>query len=299
MKRNVVALGASVLALALGAGPAQAAPGATQSVNDTTGAAQVGAVAVNAPVRVASDGDSQPVNAAAAAPQTTSDSTGGAQVSSVGADAPVRVLSHGNDAAPADSGSSSAAADQTTAGSSGTAQVGSPSVSAPVRVASDGDNSASESAGASAGPQAVGNSGAAAQVGSPTLFAPVRVLSADQASGGTGPGLAGEVADLVATIAGDRTPGRASGTPSEQPGAPTPGESRGLVDGSSPDTQPAVNLESGGAPDDGGPGSEAGDVSSLGVAAAGTLPLTGGGFVAVVGMGLSLLLSGAALRRTA
>ena len=71
MKRSVLALGASVLALALGAGPAQAAPGATQSVDDTTGAAQVGAVAVNAPVRVASDGDSQSAGAAAAAPQTT------------------------------------------------------------------------------------------------------------------------------------------------------------------------------------------------------------------------------------
>jgi hypothetical protein len=73
MKRSVVALGASVLALALGAGPAEAVPGATQSVEDTTGAAQVGEVAVSAPVRVASDGDSQSAGVAAAAPQTTSD----------------------------------------------------------------------------------------------------------------------------------------------------------------------------------------------------------------------------------
>ena len=57
MRRSAIALGASVLALALTAGPAVAEPGVAQTVDDTAGAAQVGAVAVNAPVRVASDGN--------------------------------------------------------------------------------------------------------------------------------------------------------------------------------------------------------------------------------------------------
>ena len=77
MKRSALALGASVLALALTAGPAAAEPGAGQTVDDTTGAAQVGAVAVDAPVRVASDGDSTTAGASAGGPQTTGDSTGG------------------------------------------------------------------------------------------------------------------------------------------------------------------------------------------------------------------------------
>src|SRR3954447_21759253 len=100
MRRTVLALGASTLALALGAGPAQAAPDAIQSVNDSTGAAQVGAVTVDTPIRVASDGDSQPAGATVAGPQTTTDSTGAAQVSSVDASAPVRVLSDGDGSAP-------------------------------------------------------------------------------------------------------------------------------------------------------------------------------------------------------
>jgi len=57
MRRSAFALGASVLALALTAGPAAADPTPGQTVTDTTGAVQVGAAAVNAPVRVASDGD--------------------------------------------------------------------------------------------------------------------------------------------------------------------------------------------------------------------------------------------------
>jgi hypothetical protein len=59
-----------------------------------------------------------------------------------------------------------------------------------------------------------------------------------------------------------------------------------------------VNLYSGGAPlpGDGGAGSDVGDVSTLG-AAGGALPLTGAGLVALIGMGLSLLSSGAVLRR--
>jgi hypothetical protein len=288
MKRNAVALGASVLALALGAGPAQAAPGATQSVDDTTGAAQVGAVAVNAPVRVASDGDDQAAGATTAGPQTTADSTGGAQVSSVAASAPVRVLSDGDDPAPASGhGSAASGADQSTDDSAAGAQVGSPGVDAPVRVASDGGAAGApgDTAGTAAGPQTVRDTSGAAQVGSPRAFAPVRVLSGDQ-SGGDDSTVEAIASELVGDDAGDA-------------GRSTPQETRGLRDDSEPYARPVVDLAPGGGADDlgdGGSGSEVGDVSTAG-ADAGTLPLTGTGLAALVGMGMSLLSGGAALRR--
>jgi hypothetical protein len=354
MKRSAIALGASALVLALGAGPAQADPEATQSVADTTGAAQVGAVAVNAPVRVASDGDSQSAGVTTAAPQTTTDSTGGTQVSSVGANAPVRVLSDGDD----DSGSAGAAAsggsgDQSTGDSRASAQVGSPAANAPVRVASDGDNTSSgDPAGASApqqstgdssgaaqvgspafaapvrvasdgdtttddgpaasgGQQTAGDSSGAAQVGSPRLFAPIRVFSGGQApdEGDTGSGAGGDVDELIGELeaalmggdqpGGDDTVGRVAsvgGGPARGRTWPSPDEIRRLADGSDPDPIPVFNLQSGGAPTDGGAGSEVGDVSALG-AAGGDLPLTGAGVVALIGLGLSLLSGGAGLRR--
>ena len=65
MNRSFFALGAATAALALTAGPAWAAPTATQSVNDSILAAQVGSVQVNAPVRVLSDGDNAAPGAAA------------------------------------------------------------------------------------------------------------------------------------------------------------------------------------------------------------------------------------------
>src|SRR5215208_3287710 len=103
MKRSALALGASVLALALTAGPAAAEPGVGQTVDDSTAGAQVGAVSVDAPVRVASDGDSSTAGASAGGAQTTGESTGAVQVTSVDANAPVRVLSDGNDAEAAGS----------------------------------------------------------------------------------------------------------------------------------------------------------------------------------------------------
>ena len=309
MKRSALALGASVVALALGAGPAQAAPEATQSVDDTTGAAQVGAVAVNAPVRVASDGDSQAAGAATAAPQTTSDSSGGAQVSSVDANAPVRVLSDGDDSGSAGSGAGSAG-DQSTGESQGSAQVGSPGVNAPVRVASDGDSAAAEASAATTdGSQTVGDSSGAAQVGSPRLFAPVTVLGDAQSPGSGGSDVADEVGELLGTLPGDEPGGAGSSTigtiaslvfgGAAGAGSPTPQQTGSLRNpGSAPYRRPVVNLFSGGAPlpGDGGAGSEVGDVSTLAVAG-GDLPLTGAGVIALIGMGLSLLSSGAALRR--
>ena len=127
MKRSAFALGASVLALALTAGPAAADPGTGQTVDDSTGSAQVGAVAVDAPVRVASDGDSATTGASAGGPQATGDSTGSAQVTSVDANAPVRVLSDGDDTERRRIGGrygSSTGPGQSADDSAGSAQVG-------------------------------------------------------------------------------------------------------------------------------------------------------------------------------
>jgi hypothetical protein len=220
MRHSALALGASVIALALTAGPAAADPGVGQTVEGSTGAAQIGAVAVDAPVRVASDGGNATTGASVGGPQTTGDSTGSAQVTSVDASAPIRVLSDGDDTQGAgsaggtqttgdsdgsaqvgavdadapvrlasdgdntsDAGSGSTAPEQSVGDSSGSAQAGSPSVSAPVRAFSDGDNTTTGDAGSlTAGPQTVDGSTGSAQVGAPALFAPVRVLS-----GGTAP----------------------------------------------------------------------------------------------------------------
>jgi hypothetical protein len=226
MKRSALALGASVLALALTAGPAAADPGVGQVVGDSTAAAQVGAVSVDAPVRVLSDGDSATTGASTGGPQTTTETTGGAQVTSADVNAPVRVLSDGDDAevgasaggdettadstgsaqvgatdvdAPvrvasdgdnaSDTGAETSGPEQSAADSTGSAQVGSPSAAAPVRVFSDGDNSTSDAgAGLTAGNQRTGDSTGTAQVGSPALFAPVRVLTGGIPGGGTTPG---------------------------------------------------------------------------------------------------------------
>jgi hypothetical protein len=296
MRCSAVALGASLIALALTAGPAFAEPGLTQTVDDSTGAAQVGAVAVDAPVRVASDGDGSSAGVSGGAPQTTSESTGAAQVTSVDANAPVRVLSDGNDAEAASSGVG--AGEQTTGDSTAAAQVGSADVDAPVRVLSDGDNAPAESGGASAGEQSAAESTGAAQVGSPSVAAPVRVLSED---GGTsdeggaaedvGEAVDGALAELVGDLQGN--PG-VPATPSElAPGAdgprPVDTEVHRLIDHGPgvPETQPAVDL----VPGYGG-GAE---VATLSVAAA-SLPYTGSDAARAAAIGLWLLSTGLALR---
>jgi hypothetical protein len=338
MKRSALALGASVLALALTAGPAAAEPGVGQTVDDSTAAAQVGAVSIDAPVRVASDGDSTTAGASAGGPQTTGESTGAAQVTSVDANAPVRVMSDGEDAeaggsaggtestadstgsaqvgaadvdAPvrvagdgdnsSDAGGGTAAPEQSVDDSSGSAQVGSPSAAAPVRVLSDGDNSTGDAgAGATAGPQTVGDSSGSAQVGSPSLFASVRVLS-----GGTGPGDesdpagAGDLAqELLGELLGNApggggdviaTPSSLAPTAGDGPGSPSPEELTRLLDGPEPDQAFMFSP-------DGSGGTGAGEIATLGVAAAGTLPYTGFGVGAVALLGLWLLAVGLALR---
>jgi len=113
MKRSLIALGASTLALALNTAPAAAQAGDPgQQIGDSIGAAQVGAVQADVPVRVLSDGDNAEPAGVTATPQdsggsptpgsqNTTDSTGAAQAGPVDVDAPVRVLSEGDDGATA------------------------------------------------------------------------------------------------------------------------------------------------------------------------------------------------------
>jgi hypothetical protein len=286
MRRSALALGATVFALALTAGPAAAEPGASQAVDDSIGSAQVGAVGIDAPVRVLSNGDSATTGASAGGPQTTGDSTGAAQVTSVDANTPVRVLSDGDDASDAPSGTT--APEQSTTDSSGSAQVGSPTASAPVRVLSDGDNTSNDAGGLTAGPQTVDRSNGSAQVGSPTVFAPARILSGGTPMPGDEPDApdAGDVAgDLLDTllVPSQTTPADGAGD------SPSPGALRRLVDTSDPD--PAVRFISGGA----SAASSPDQVQTLDVSAAG-LPLTGFGLLETMAMGLWLLSSGLALR---
>jgi len=286
MKRNALALAASFLALALMAGPAAAQSG-VQEVDDSTGALQVGAVAVDVPVRVASDGDSTTTGATTAGPQTTQDSTGAGQVGAVDADVPVRVLSDGGDAEPQ---AAAGAGEQSTDDTLGSAQVGAVDVAAPVRVASDGDDSSGGGAGAgsSGRRQTVSDSNGAAQVGSSSLFAPVRVLSGE----GT------PVDDLLDTLldspsgADDAvaTPSAVGPTAGDAPQGrdwPSDGELRNLVDGPDPDAP--FRFASGGA------STEPGYAEALGVSAA-SLPLTGAEVANAAVLGLLLLTSGAGLR---
>ena len=110
MNRSAIALGASALVLALSAGPANALPAVNQQVNDSALTAQVGSVDVNAPVRVASDGDNGSPATSGGGTQSTNDSIGTGQVGSVRVNAPVRVLSDGDNTAPGASGGGSQAA---------------------------------------------------------------------------------------------------------------------------------------------------------------------------------------------
>ena len=92
MRRTVSVLGSALATLALVGSPAWA----SQSTTNSTGAAQVGPVGVDAPVRIASDGDNQGTAQSEGGSQGIGDSTGAAQVGPVEAHAPVRVLSDGD-----------------------------------------------------------------------------------------------------------------------------------------------------------------------------------------------------------
>jgi hypothetical protein len=215
-------------------------------------------------------------------------------------DAPVRVASDGDNSS--DAGRGTAAPEQSVDDSPGSAQAGSPKVAAPVRVLSDGDNSTEDAdAGAAAGPQAVGDSSGSTQVGSASLFAPVRVLSGGPGSGDeSDPDDAGDLAEeLLGELLGSPSGGGgdviattsalAPTTGGGGSGSPSPEELSRLRDGSDPG--PAITF----APDGTG-GTATGEIATLGVAAAGTLPYTGFGLVAVALLGLWLFASGLTLR---
>jgi hypothetical protein len=134
-----------MLALAINVAPAAAQAGdSVQQAADSTGAAQVGALQADAPIRVLSDGDDAGSAGVAAGPQSSGDSTGAAQAGPADVDAPVRVLSDGDNAGSAATGA--AAGDQATGESTGGAQLGGGSVTAPIRIASDGDDVAQAAA---------------------------------------------------------------------------------------------------------------------------------------------------------
>lgn len=304
MRRSALALGATVVALALSAGPA-AAESADQTVTDSTGAAQAGPTEVNAPIRVLSDGSDPAPSATVGAPQTADGSDGTAQAGTTEVNAPVRVLSDGQNAP---SGGSTSG-EQTASDSTG-AQAGSAGASAPVRVASDGDNTSSGSAGG--GEQTTTGSSGSAQVGQLGAEAPIRVASDGDDSGGSG-----------GSTAGQSTSGSDGSAQIASPSVSAP-----IRVASEGDNDVAVDAEGGPVGDDGGTGAlggpvagidplddttpatdviEDGDGSSTSAllrpatsfiaAQAGELPLTGLGVGVLLLAGLLLLSSGTALRR--
>src|SRR5215204_1559327 len=326
MRRSALALGAIACAFALTAGPARAAPNPIQAVDDAALSAQVGSVAVDAPVRVGSHGD----NAAPAGPsdgnQTVTDSAGTAQVGSVGVSAPVRVASDGENAGSHAAGGSGGGA-QSTDDSLGSGQGGSVGVNAPVRVASDGDNGAP--AAPSGGTQTVTDSVGTAQVGSVEVNAPVRVASdgenagsAPAGAGGGGPQSTDDslgsaqvgsmAADAPVRVASDGDDGSPAGnavppaTESAQPPAASPdgGEGATPVQVLEPNEQGEPDepggVERGDRADAGGgqPGEEVAGTTGIQTLAAqaGTLPLTGLALLATVGLGVLLLCAGLAVR---
>ena len=68
-----------------------------QTTTGSSGAAQIGPLAVGAPIWVASDGDSSAPSGASGGDQTTSGSTGAAQLGPVMVDTPIRVASDGDE----------------------------------------------------------------------------------------------------------------------------------------------------------------------------------------------------------
>ena len=92
MRHSVLALGASVMALALTAGPAAAQSDGEQTVTGSVAAAQGGPTEVNAPVRVLSDGNDPAPSATIGAPQTAENSNGTAQAGPIGVNAPAQLL---------------------------------------------------------------------------------------------------------------------------------------------------------------------------------------------------------------
>jgi hypothetical protein len=282
MRRSLIALGASVLALALHAAPAAAQTGDPgQQIGDSTGAAQVGTVQADVPFRVLSDGNDAEPAAVTTAPQDSGDSTASGQVGAADVNAPVRVLSDGENTA--DGSGSSSATTQDAADSTGAAQAGPANVDAPVRVLSEGDNAGGETS----QPAAVGTEQAAddtngsAQVEPANVSAPIRVLSdgddgvtataADTSPTGDD-GTAGDPVPAIGGAPGDTTP-----AVDELPALdPVAGAEPGVDGGTLPDGDGLLPVAA---------GDVAGDT-------AGELPLTGLAVASLVLTGMALLTGG-------
>jgi hypothetical protein len=144
----------------------------------------------------------------------------------------------------------------------------------------------------------VNDTSGSAQAGSPTVFAPVRVLSRGIAPGGE-PDAGDTIGELLGELlaspsgVGDDLVATPSGVAPTGPRArnwPSPEELRRLLDGA--DSDPTVRLVSEGA----GIASGRGEFATLGVSAA-SLPLTGLHSLAVMGLGMWLLATGALASR--
>jgi hypothetical protein len=328
MKRNIYALGASVLTLALTSGSAWAAPVATQTVDHSVLAAQAGSVAVNAPVRVLSDGQNGAPAAASSAggSQTAGHSVGVVQTGPVNVNAPVRVLSDGDNASAPAGGSGPAAGPQAVDHSVGAVQAGPIGANAPVRVASDGHNGSSPGgAGAGGASQSSDHSVGSVQVASIDADVPVRVLSkGDNEGSGTGGTPSGpqSVTDSVGVVQigpfgadlpirvlsdGDESPPPASGAQSitGRQGSGSNAGGRSLASGDDEvaadapgqgGRSPGEIRSLSGSPAPGGARLAAAAVRDLGVLAAGGLPLTGLGLACLMVLGLLSLAGGSGLR---
>jgi hypothetical protein len=294
MRRTSLALGASMLTVALGGGDATAdTPPIVQQVTGTIGGVQVGPTGVDAPVRVVSPGDSAqsaaPQSAPAASPQSSEGSVGTAQAGSVSVHAPVRVLSKGDDAARS---AAPSGGEQKVKSTAVGAQVASVSVHAPVRVLSDGDDTAptrilssgdssAGTAGTSGGQDATGSL-AAIQLGPLTVGAPVRVLSPgdDPGPGTDGPGSNGS--------GGGAAPSAQSASVTGVPPSKAAGDAG--------DDEPGGTTPEAGTRDDRAGGLVDAPVAAL-TRAVDDLPFTGLDAVLAACAGAAFLLAGGALRR--
>ena len=192
----------AVLAAALAAPPAQAdAPNTTQRSTGSAVVGQIGPTRVDAPVRIASDGNDTAADPGyTVADQSSYRSAGSLQATGGRLRVPVRILSRGDSA-----GDDSPAAEpggQRVDRSTGAAQAGPIDAAAPVRVLSDGDDAADDSPAAERGGQRVDRSTGAAQAGPIDAAAPVRVLSdGDDAAGAPSPGDGSQATDRSFAVA--------------------------------------------------------------------------------------------------
>jgi hypothetical protein len=262
-----------------------ATPPVVQQVDATIGAVQIASATVDAPVRVASPGDSAAAPAGAAAPQSTESSVGTAQAGAVSVHAPVRVLSRGDNAgAPRSTQpTGSQEAKDTAVG----AQVASVTGHTPARVLSRGDDGGPSSSAAGGGSQRSEDSAGTVQVGPVTAQAPVRVLSPGDDATPSTPGRGGSSDPTGSSTQG----GPKATSPVTGVSAEPVARSRGAGDAD----EPADDASSPGADQAGGIVES--PVDTLTPALVG-LPFTGLDALIAACAGIGSILGGTALRRT-